>query len=426
MKPRIISFINDTADQQDKLHMLCKDGEINDKEAKSQLSKWGFLHLRLQAMIYGRTVLADSHLFNNFFLHELDDNEYRSFVECVSVNGFIEARCRKNSVLGLMVREYNIRDYWSKEFQKRICKAGGMLKENIDSISKAYGKEISSVREYIEALCDDRFVGEDFFSGSSTDTDVSDEFKKYCKIMPRADWLVEGLRKYELIFPWENTAPKDPNVTSLFNKEKGNLLKEINEFRETFRANSDAIEKLIKEVKSNTEYNGSKIERLCNDMGVPKAREFFLRIFHKDIFCQGLAKQHKCGYMQTVSSDTDEDIRGLALRMSSKECNELCGMSWDVFSKCYSNPLFQEKQRQLFDKLQDKNSRSNDRQIAFKEILWDSFGLDASDENDYSQSQSEVVHAANVINPKTLSESLYIVSSNDENDGISILFGKND
>jgi len=50
MKPRIISFINDTADQQDKLHMLCKDGEINDKEAKSQLSKWGFLHLRLQAI----------------------------------------------------------------------------------------------------------------------------------------------------------------------------------------------------------------------------------------------------------------------------------------------------------------------------------------------------------------------------------------
>jgi hypothetical protein len=78
MSARIISFINDTADQQIKLNEL-KDTDLSDIEVKAELSGWGLLHLKLQVMIYGQLVLPDSHLFNNFFLHHLADDEYSAF-----------------------------------------------------------------------------------------------------------------------------------------------------------------------------------------------------------------------------------------------------------------------------------------------------------------------------------------------------------
>jgi hypothetical protein len=63
-KTRVISFINDTADQQTKLNTLIEKRGIDRETAKVELSAWGLLHLKLQAMIYGEIVLADSHIYN--------------------------------------------------------------------------------------------------------------------------------------------------------------------------------------------------------------------------------------------------------------------------------------------------------------------------------------------------------------------------
>ena len=112
---RIVSFLNDTADQQEKLEELKikieedkKEKKANDptfsfthedviNDAKSVLSKWGLLHFKLQAILIGEIVFPDSLLWNNFFLHELNENEYNEFVKFVTTQKVIGARCRNTN-----------------------------------------------------------------------------------------------------------------------------------------------------------------------------------------------------------------------------------------------------------------------------------------------------------------------------------------
>lgn len=422
---RVMSFINDTADQQKKLHTLTRGG-TKESAVRTELSRWGFLHMRLQALIYGRTVLSDSFIFNNFFLHELKDEDYRSFVDCVSSNGFIEVRHRENSVKGLLVREYNIRDYWSEAFQKRMLEAGKLLKKNFNDITKHYGKEISTAQEYIDALREGRFeVGEDFFKNGANGADLSDEFKKYCKIVPRADWLVEGLRKHKLLKPWENTGDTDPNVTKLWGERKEKLVEVTKDFKNTYpEVNSKAVSELIKEIETSKNYDGSKVERLCAEFGVPEAENFFQRRFHEDIFCKGLTLQHKCDYMQVVNTGNYNDSRILTLEMSRNEADKLRNMAWSEFSKRCKTNKFLKDQGELISKINDKNSTANDRQISFKKILWESFGLRSEQNKTIIPYEKETVTAASLTNRYSLSDALYIVGSKDSNDGVTVSFNE--
>jgi hypothetical protein len=348
----------------------------------------------------------------------LNDKDHSEFVQFAVTQRIIEARCRKDerdpklarSIRGMFVREYNIRDYWSKDFQARILLAGKELESRYPEYLKKSGQGIVNIRNYIDALRDDDFVGTRFFKGGGAAVpDVRDEFDRYCAIMPRADNLVEALDKNGLVKPWDHMAVGDRNgVDPLFGEKKKDILAGIRVLGQTHGANSGKVEELYDYANSdNPHYDGSLIERMCLAVGNRKAKDFFFDHFHRDVFCTGLALQHNCKYMQ-VREETIEERRNVAIYIDNHAQNSLSNMSWGEFSDRIALDSVISLRAQLVGQLTSPNPTNNETSQTFRKIL-DAFGIKSDTIRDFGKG-GERVAASNIKG----NGNMYIIDANDK------------
>jgi hypothetical protein len=385
---RVVSFLNDTADQQEKLEELIseskaekqkealvsqsdKTGEmaVIKENAKQDLSKWGLLHFKLQVLLLGKIVLSDSHLWNNFFLHGLSDGEYDEFVDFVSSKKVIEARCRPHNIPSVFEKTPNIRNYWSDELNAAV------EKYNTGRVSVLGNKRILTAQEYINTLENE---------SNFTDFKAANDFDEYKRKILRCDSLYRSLgapdaiitaeiaEKSELIKLWNPMVNDDlfmllkkpPNGESIFVRIKA--LKELD------GANLEGVDALWEYVDKQTTYNGSELEKLClrTNVDADRGRNFHLNQFHKEVFCRGLAKQHECGFMQLRNDEYIPDKNELKLFITTEGRKNLCKMTWKELSDHFErNTKFVDIQKELVSTLKDTKVKSLIKENLFKELL---------------------------------------------------------
>lgn len=383
---RVVSFLNDTADQQNKLNELEKDAiiaqeantpKVKEKNPKAKLSDWGLLHFKLQAMLLGKIVLSDSFIWNNFFLHELSNDEFNSFLEFVSNNQVIEVRCRPERnkegkiIPSLFEKAPNIRNYWSPALQNRISEARVILEKEWYKDYSDPSKRILKADDYFNVV--DEVCGSDFFNGVS-------DFALFKERISRYDTLRNVLENKNLIEMW-----KDDVNDRLWRERRFKLIELVDKMwgKTEFEClelenmnggkyNFDAAAKLKEHIISCNRYDGKVVEDLCDALGADekgkeRAERFFFHFFHKDIFCRGVTLQHEGHFMQTreVLPPTKE----VRLIIPPKGREDLCNLTWSNLSKVYSSNDFQDKQANLTRDIRDPDKGPAMKESLFKEML---------------------------------------------------------
>ena len=382
---RVVSFLNDTADQQEKLETVIHNLKANPTEqekkkieeyvlrnsndlpksekvkiaigeiARDELSKWGLIHFKLQVLMLGKVVLSDSHIWNNFFLHGLDDEEYDSFVDFVTTHRIIEARCRPISIPSVFTKTPNIRNYWSKELNEAVNRYNA----NYNEIINEYGN-ILTAKRYFKIL---EKSGYKFSSAP--------DFKIYQEKISRYDDFYNLLSQCGLVKFWKPMVNDDLFLSLKEPKNGENIYDKIDALRNLSGANTEAIAKLRTYVENAEVYNGSDLERHCRlvNENVEKSLRFFFNEFHREVFCRGLAIQHECGFMQLRDDGYIPDEKEVKLFITSDERKKLCRMTWEEISRWFGNPKFRDTQDKLINSLQNPTKNSIYKENLFKNLL---------------------------------------------------------
>jgi hypothetical protein len=394
---RVVSFLNDTADQQEKLAELIQidksDSSDEDKkiEAKKTLSNWGLIHFKLQALLLGKIVFSDSFLWNNFFLHDLSEEKFESFVSFVTTQKVIEVRCRSDKVPSVFERMPNIRNYWSNELELR-------MREIREKLGNQHGERIFTASKFFDVI--DSVFGSSHFAGIH-------DFSEFRSKIMRHDKLYAALRSEEnteLVVPWCPVRTdrlfflKRKMLLDRIDSMWGKNVKEFNEKKtrdlkhgaydfdavKKFKEYVELLEVVMVNSEETIEYNGATVEKMCDKIGVNEegkrtASRFFFNDFHKEVFCFGVAQQHECDFMQTREIHRGQNEVKLVIPPNGRE--QLCNMEWQEFSNRYSHPEFRKMQNELLVLLKDANQSSEVKEIKFKGILKTGFGIDCDRES---------------------------------------------
>jgi hypothetical protein len=351
----------ETAPSSYKLKKLVREkvdsGSLEDeavKEVKKQIAHDISSDIRRQVLLYGKVVIADSTVYNNFLFGEMDEDDFN--ILCENCNSIIIARHRPNQMIveGLYGKDYNMRSYWSEDLQKRANVTGKEM------------KDLRGIEDIVPVLSVD--TGEELarkFVEMDPDIKNVSDFSAFKNFMSRCDRFVSSLDHTTNYLPYGKG--KGPDEFIILKRD--NLWSKIKQFATVFGEGNPSIlelEKLIfpkkfpifstietaiKKLRESVDTN--TYPDLDKDFMKELLDDFYYQDFHESIAVYGMASQHFC-------TSVEQAYGSPSFRLNS---NYMCGIipenfkaiintaTWKEFFEFFNNAKIAKARTDLYEAL---------------------------------------------------------------------------
>jgi hypothetical protein len=295
------------------------ESNFTESDAKKEIADEITIGIRRQALLYGRIVITDSSTYNNFLFPEMEKEDFKAF--CKNCSSLFISRHRKPPIVeGLYGKDYNIRDYWSKELQMKTNELGKKMKVQREKTGKPVlvndtGKELAEK-----------------FAEMDPQIESISDFEKLKEFLIRCDKFKDVLDKKKKYVDYG----KGPNTKVSMEKNVDNLLVKIGQFASIFGKNHQSIKDLENLVKPEDLPNFSAIETAIRKLeedtdGLDddydkkfiksQLNDFYMKDFHENIALFGMASQHECDSLEQALEDAEYTL----------DSNYVCGIIPEPF-----------------------------------------------------------------------------------------------
>jgi hypothetical protein len=340
------------------------DEEIG-KKARQKIAKEISIDIRRQALFYGKIVITDSTTYNNFLFGEMADDDFDAL--CENCKDIIIAHHRPGLIVeGLYGKDYNMRDYWSKELQSRANAIGKRIKAEREETGKPVLREDTGaalIEKFIEMDPDIKYVS---------------DFPAFEHFMKRCDRFVSALGEENFVLYGDGKAPDH----FIVNKKEKILLPKLGHFAAIFGDTNPAITGLRELIHKPGYPNFSAIETQCNalitqtesfsDPKIDKEylkneiQNFYLQDFHEGVAVYGMASQHHCTSVEQAYGISSYTLTGnyLCSRVPQTIKDYIRSASWREFFDLFNSEEIRKKRMNLYTALEVANQPMTDIQIA--------------------------------------------------------------